>query len=65
MHGTRSCTRCTLPAVCLVLLCQSLGPSLVQILAPHEETSVLTQLANLPDDSEIDGAAGQLHNNLA
>lgn len=32
----------------------------LQILAPHEETSVLTQLANLPDDSDIEGAAGKL-----
>ncbi len=30
----------------------------MQILAPHEETSVLTQLANLPDDSQIEGAVG-------
>jgi len=30
----------------------------VQILAPHQETSVLTQLANLPDDSQIEGAVG-------
>ena len=33
----------------------------LQILAPHEETSVLTQLANLPDDSEIEGAVGVLN----
>ena len=30
----------------------------MQTLAPHEETSVLTQLANLPDDSQIEGAVG-------
>ena len=30
----------------------------MQILAPHEETSVLTQLGNLPDDSQIEGAVG-------
>ena len=28
----------------------------LQVLAPHQETSVLTQLAQLPDDSDIDGA---------
>ena len=31
----------------------------MQILAPHQETSVLTQLANLPDDSQIEGAVGR------
>ena len=30
----------------------------MQILAPHQETSILTQLANLPDDSQIEGAVG-------
>lgn len=31
----------------------------MQILAPHQETSVLTQLAQLPDASEISGAVGK------
>lgn len=31
----------------------------LQFLAPHEETSVLTQLAELPDAAQIDGAVGQ------
>ncbi|KAL3159262.1 hypothetical protein ABBQ32_011226 [Trebouxia sp. C0010 RCD-2024] len=30
-----------------------------EILAPHEETSVLTQLADLPEESEIEGAVDQ------
>ena len=31
----------------------------MQILAPHQDTSVLTQLAQLPDASEINGAVGK------
>ena len=31
----------------------------LQILAPHEETSVLSQLADLPDAAQIDGAVGE------
>ena len=31
----------------------------LQILAPHQETSVLTQLSQLPDDSDIDGAVSE------
>ena len=33
----------------------------MQILAPHEETSVLTQLGDLPEDSEIEAAVGRAH----
>ncbi|KAL0030068.1 hypothetical protein WJX79_004816 [Trebouxia sp. C0005] len=36
-----------------------------EILAPHEETSVLTQLANLPDNFQIEGAVDQHEDGLA